>query len=129
MLVGIAVKNAILVIEFTKQLREEGMDAREALLHAGPRRLRPILMTTFATIGGMLPLATGIEAGSSTQAPLATVVIGGLIASTVLSLLVVPTLYMLVVGRYGGKFVSRRTIPSGITSIIEQEEDASPVTP
>ena len=122
MLVGIAVKNGILVIEFTKQLREEGMDAREAVLHAGPRRLRPILMTTFATIGGMLPLATGIEAGSSTQAPLATVVIGGLIASTVLSLLVIPTLYLLIARKAKGKFVSRRTTPSGLTSIRAQED-------
>jgi len=94
MLVGIAVKNAILVVEFTKQLRRDGMDAREALLHAGPRRLRPIVMTTLATIGGMLPLALGIEAGSSTQAPLGTVVIGGLITSTLLSLLVVPAIYL-----------------------------------
>jgi HAE1 family hydrophobic/amphiphilic exporter-1 len=93
MLVGIAVKNAILVVEFTKQLRRDGMDPREALLHAGPRRLRPILMTMFATMGGMLPLALGIEAGSSTQAPLGTVVIGGLLTSTVLSLIVVPVLY------------------------------------
>jgi HAE1 family hydrophobic/amphiphilic exporter-1 len=96
MLVGIAVKNAILVVEFTKQLRRSGMDAREALMHAGPRRLRPIIMTTLATIGGMLPLALGLEAGSSTQAPLGTVVIGGLLTSTVLSLLVVPTLYLVV---------------------------------
>ncbi len=96
MLVGIAVKNAILVVEFTKQLRRDGMDAREALLHAGPRRLRPILMTTLATIGGMLPLALGIEAGSATQAPLGTVVIGGLLTSTLLSLIVVPTVYLLV---------------------------------
>lgn len=108
MLVGIAVKNSILVIEFTRQLREDGMAARDALLRAGPMRLRPILMTTFATIGGMLPLAIGIEAGSSTQAPLATVVIGGLIASTILSLLVVPTLYYAVTKRFGGKFVNRR---------------------
>src|SRR6202165_2512073 len=83
MLVGIAVKNAILVIEFTKQMRRAGMDPVEALLHAGPRRLRPILMTTFATIGGMLPLAIGIEAGSSTQAPLATVVICGAVTAAV----------------------------------------------
>jgi len=107
MLVGIAVKNAILVVEFTKQLRRDGMDPREALLHAGPRRLRPILMTTLATIGGMLPLALGIEAGSSTQAPLGTVVIGGLISSTLLSLLVVPTLYLWVAThiepRFGAK--------------------------
>ncbi len=112
MLVGIAVKNAILVIEFTKQLREEGKPVREALLEAGPLRLRPILMTTLATLGGMLPLALGIEVGSSTQAPLATVVIGGLIASTVLSLLVVPTLYLVVAKRLGNRFRSRRRIPS-----------------
>jgi HAE1 family hydrophobic/amphiphilic exporter-1 len=112
MLVGIAVKNSILVVEFTKQLREEGVEVREALLRAGPTRLRPILMTTFATIGGMLPLAIGIEAGSSTQAPLATVVIGGLITSTFLSLLVVPTLYLWVARRFGGRFVSRRRVPS-----------------
>jgi hydrophobic/amphiphilic exporter-1 (mainly G- bacteria), HAE1 family len=112
MLVGIAVKNAILVIEFTKQLREEGKPVREALLEAGPLRLRPILMTTLATLGGMLPLALGIEVGSSTQAPLATVVIGGLIASTVLSLLVVPTLYLVVARRIGNRFRSRRRIPS-----------------
>jgi HAE1 family hydrophobic/amphiphilic exporter-1 len=112
MLVGIAVKNAILVIEFTKQLREEGKPVREALLEAAPLRLRPILMTTLATLGGMLPLALGIEVGSSTQAPLATVVIGGLIASTVLSLLVVPTLYLVVATRIGNRFRSRRRIPS-----------------
>jgi HAE1 family hydrophobic/amphiphilic exporter-1 len=108
MLVGIAVKNAILVIEFTKQLREHGKPVREALLEAGPLRLRPILMTTLATLGGMLPLALGIEVGSSTQAPLATVVIGGLIASTVLSLLVVPTLYLVVARRLGNRFRTRR---------------------
>jgi HAE1 family hydrophobic/amphiphilic exporter-1 len=108
MLVGIAVKNAILVVEFTKQLREDGKEPREALLEAAPLRLRPILMTTLATLGGMLPLALGIEAGSSTQAPLATVVIGGLVASTVLSLVVVPTLYLVVATRLGNRFRSRR---------------------
>jgi len=125
MLVGIAVKNSILVIEFTKQLREDGVPVRDALLRAGPIRLRPVLMTTLATIGGMLPLAIGIEAGSSTQAPLATVVIGGLIASTVLSLLVVPTLYYWIAQRFGGRFVSRRRIPRTITSVPRAEE--SPV--
>jgi hydrophobic/amphiphilic exporter-1 (mainly G- bacteria), HAE1 family len=112
MLVGIAVKNAILVIEFTKQLREEGAPVRDALLQAGPMRLRPILMTTLATLGGMLPLAIGLETGSSTQAPLATVVIGGLFASTVLSLIVVPTLYLAIAKRAGGRFRTRRHVPS-----------------
>ncbi len=94
MLVGIVVKNAILVVEFSNQLRERGMNARDAVLHAAPMRLRPILMTTFATIGGMTPIALGIEAGSQTQAPLGVVVIGGLAVSTTLSLIVVPTLYL-----------------------------------
>jgi HAE1 family hydrophobic/amphiphilic exporter-1 len=107
MLVGICVKNAILVIEFTKQMRRSGMDPVEALLHAGPRRLRPILMTTFATIGGMLPLAIGIEAGSSTQAPLGTVVVGGLITSTLLSLLFVPTLYLWLVRNVESRFTAK----------------------
>ena len=94
MLVGIVVKNAILVVEFTNQLRERGYSAREAVLRAAPLRLRPILMTTLASVGGMLPIALGIEAGSQTQAPLGTVVIGGLLCSTMLSLVVVPTLYL-----------------------------------
>jgi HAE1 family hydrophobic/amphiphilic exporter-1 len=94
MLVGIVVKNAILVVEFSNQLRERGMEARDAVLRAAPMRLRPILMTTLATMGGMLPIALGVEAGSQTQAPLGTVVIGGLLVSTTLSLIVVPTLYL-----------------------------------
>ncbi|GAC1499594.1 MAG: efflux RND transporter permease subunit [Vulcanimicrobiaceae bacterium] len=128
MLVGIAVKNAILVVEFTKQLRRDGMSAREALLHAGPRRLRPILMTTLATIGGMLPLALGIEAGSSTQAPLGTVVIGGLISSTLLSLLVVPTLYLWVATHVEPRFTARppkRTAPTAPREASSPRETAS----
>lgn len=100
LLVGIAVKNAILVVEFTEQLRHRGLGVREALMQAGARRLRPILMTTLATIGGMTPLALGIEPGSATQAPLGTVVIGGLITSTILSLILVPTLYLVLNGRH-----------------------------
>ncbi len=106
MLVGIVVKNAILVVEFTNQLRERGYAVKEAVLHAAPLRLRPILMTTLASVGGMLPIALGIEAGSQTQAPLGTVVIGGLLFSTTLSLIVVPTLYLWVAQhvepRFGG---------------------------
>jgi HAE1 family hydrophobic/amphiphilic exporter-1 len=94
MLVGIVVKNAILVVEFTNQLRHRGLSAREAVLQAAPLRLRPIVMTTLATTGGMFPIAANLEAGSSSQAPLGTVVIGGLLCSTMLSLIVVPTLYL-----------------------------------
>ena len=108
MLVGIAVKNAILVVEFTKQLRrDEGLDPREALMHAGPMRLRPILMTTLATLGGMLPIAIGIEAGSETQAPLGTVVIGGLVTSTLISLVAVPTIYLWVARHIEPRFAAK----------------------
>ena len=73
-----------------------------------PLRLRPILMTTLATIGGMFPIAAGIEAGSSTQAPLGTVVIGGLLCSTLLSLIVVPTLYLWVANNIEPRLGRRR---------------------
>ena len=106
MLVGIVVKNAILVVEFTNQLRAEGRSARDALLTAAPLRLRPILMTTLATIGGMTPLTLALEAGSSSQAPLGTVVIGGLLCSTLLSLIVIPALYLWVADHVEPRFAN-----------------------
>jgi len=96
MLVGIVVKNAILVVEFTNQLRERGMDARDAILRAAPMRLRPILMTTLATVGGMLPIAIGLEAGSEQYAPLARALLGGVAISAVVSIFLVPTVYYLI---------------------------------
>jgi HAE1 family hydrophobic/amphiphilic exporter-1 len=93
MLIGIVVKNGILIVEYTNQLRARGMPRDEALLTAGETRLRPILMTTLAAILGMMPLAIGIGSGSEMYAPLATVVIGGLATSTMLTLFVVPTVY------------------------------------
>jgi HAE1 family hydrophobic/amphiphilic exporter-1 len=122
MLVGIAVKNAILVVEFTKQLRRGGMSARDAVMHAGPRRLRPILMTTLATLGGMLPLALGIEAGSETQAPLGTVVIGGLFSSTIMSLLIVPTIYLWVAEKIEPRIAYKppRLIPDSASGLTRE---------
>lgn len=93
MLIGIVVKNGILIVEYANQLRSRGMSRDEALLTAGETRLRPILMTTLAAILGMMPLAIGIGSGSEMYAPLATVVIGGLATSTMLTLYVVPTVY------------------------------------
>jgi HAE1 family hydrophobic/amphiphilic exporter-1 len=107
MLVGIVVKNAILVVEFTNQLRRQGREPREALFEAAPLRLRPILMTTLATVGGMTPLTLGLEVGSSSQAPLGTVVIGGLLCSTALSLIVIPTLYLWVATKIEPRFTPR----------------------
>ncbi|HSI71977.1 MAG TPA: efflux RND transporter permease subunit, partial [Fimbriimonas sp.] len=93
MLIGIVVKNGILLVDYTNQLRQRGVPRDEAILTAGPTRLRPILMTTLAAIFGMLPLAIGLGSGSEMYTPLATVVIGGLATSTMLTLFVVPTVY------------------------------------
>ena len=93
MLIGIVVKNGILLVDYTNQLRAAGLPRDEAILQAGPTRLRPILMTTLAAILGMLPLAVGAGRGSEMYTPLATAVIGGLATSTLLTLFIVPTVY------------------------------------
>jgi HAE1 family hydrophobic/amphiphilic exporter-1 len=93
MLVGIVVKNGILLVDYTNVLRRRGMPREQAVLTAGPTRLRPILMTASAAALGMLPLALAIGKGSEVQAPMATAVIGGLTTSTFLTLFVVPTVY------------------------------------
>lgn len=95
MLVGIVVKNGILLVDYTNTLRRRGMMREDALLMAGPTRLRPILMTASAAVFGMLPLALALGKGSEVQAPMATAVIGGLCTSTVLTLFVVPVVYSL----------------------------------
>ena len=93
MLMGLVAKNAILVVDFTKQLRAQGRSRTEALLEAGPIRLRPILMTTSTIVAAMIPLALKLEAGSESRAPMAVVVIGGVISSTLLTLVLVPVVY------------------------------------
>jgi HAE1 family hydrophobic/amphiphilic exporter-1 len=94
MLMGIVAKNAILLIDFAKWAREDrNVPRREAIIQAGRTRLRPILMTTVALIAGMIPVALGRGEGADFRAPLGRAVIGGVIASTVLSLLVIPTVY------------------------------------
>lgn len=95
MLVGIVVKNGILLVDYTNRLRARGLPRDQALLQAGPTRLRPILMTASAASLGMLPIAMGIGSGAEVQAPMATAVIGGLMTSTVLTLFVVPVVYSL----------------------------------
>ena len=93
MLMGLVTKNAILLVDFTNQLRSAGRDRAQAILEAGRIRLRPILMTTFAMVFGMIPLALGIGEGSEQRAPMAHAVIGGIITSTLLTLVVVPVIY------------------------------------
>ena len=97
LLMGIVAKNAILLIDFAKWAREErGVPLREALIQAGAIRLRPILMTTFALIAGMIPVALGSGEGAQFRAPMGVAVIGGVITSTFLTLLVIPTGYEII---------------------------------
>jgi HAE1 family hydrophobic/amphiphilic exporter-1 len=93
MLMGLVAKNAILLIDFARKREAEGMDRDSALILAGKERLRPILMTTFALVAGMLPVAIGLGEGADFYRPLGIAIIGGTITSTLLTLLVVPTFY------------------------------------
>ncbi len=93
MLVGLVAKNAILLLDAARAREAEGMDREEALIAAGRRRLRPILMTTFALVAGMLPVAIGVGEGGEFYRPLAVAIIGGTITSTFLTLLVIPSFY------------------------------------
>ena len=95
MVIGIVAKNGILLLDADERFRHEGGSAREAMVHAAQRRLRPILMTASAAICGMLPLAFALGSGSQMLQPLAIAVIGGLMISMVLSLIVTPVIYYL----------------------------------
>jgi HAE1 family hydrophobic/amphiphilic exporter-1 len=95
MLVGIVVNNAIVLVDYINLLRrEQGMAVRDAVIEAGRLRLRPILMTTTTTVLGLLPLAIGIGQGAEIQASLARVVIGGLVASSLITLVLIPVVYL-----------------------------------
>jgi len=98
-LLGLLDKNAILLLDYANQLRNSGMKRTEAILNTGVVRLRPIVMTTFSTILGMLPIALGYGAGAELRQPMAVGIIGGLITSSLLSLIVVPVLYTLLEDR------------------------------
>jgi multidrug efflux pump len=93
MLIGLVTKNAILIVEFANQRREQGLSARDAVLEAASSRFRPILMTSLATILGALPIALSLGAGSSSRVGMGVVVVGGLIFSTALTLYIIPVIY------------------------------------
>jgi hypothetical protein len=93
MLMGLVAKNAILLLDAARKREAQGYGREDALMYAGRMRLRPILMTTFALIAGMLPVALGLGEGGEFYRPLAIAIIGGTITSTILTLLVVPTFY------------------------------------
>jgi HAE1 family hydrophobic/amphiphilic exporter-1 len=98
MLIGIVVTNAIVLLDLVERLKAEGFSTHDALIRGGHIRIRPILMTAIATILALVPLAAGFNQGSIIAAELGTVVIGGLISSTILTLLVIPAVYSLVDG-------------------------------
>jgi cobalt-zinc-cadmium resistance protein CzcA len=98
-LFGVAVLNGVVLMSYILQMREEGMNAREAALHGAEIRLRPVLMTALVASLGFVPMAISTSVGAEVQRPLATVVIGGLITSTLLTLVVLPSLYAWVEGR------------------------------
>jgi multidrug efflux pump len=114
MLVGLVTKNSILIVEFANQLREQGKAAVDAVREAATIRLRPILMTSFATVFGVLPIALGLGAGGESRRPLGLAVVGGVLFSTFLTLVLVPVLYAL---------LARFTQPTkDVDDLIEGEE-------
>ena len=119
MLMGLVTKNAILLVDFANQARARGVDRAQALLQAAEIRLRPILMTTLAMIFGMLPLAIGTGEGSEQRAPMGHAVIGGVIASTLLTLLVVPVLYTLLDDLAAWAKRRRGVLPTPATAAAE----------
>jgi HAE1 family hydrophobic/amphiphilic exporter-1 len=110
MLVGLVAKNAIILVDFTNRLRRDGMPTAEALLQAGRTRLRPILMTTATMIFGMLPIALSIGSASEMKRGFAWVLVGGLTSSLLLTLILVPVVYVIVVG-VRDRVVRTRTSP------------------
>ena len=115
LLMGIVKKNSIILVDYANQARAEGLDARDAMLRAGPIRLRPILMTSVATLMAAIPPALGLGSGSEIRTPMAIAVIGGLVVSTALSLLVVPAFYVTadrLAGKVRGRIRLRRPRPA-----------------
>jgi HAE1 family hydrophobic/amphiphilic exporter-1 len=117
LLMGLVAKNAILLIDFAKWSEEKGMPRREAIIEAGRARLRPILMTTFALIAGMLPVAMGSGEGAQFRAPLGIAVIGGVVTSTFLTLLVIPVVYSV---------LDRKVYPAAAAQPGPSSHDAAP---
>jgi len=120
MLMGLVTKNAILLVDFAIRAREEGMNRHDALLMAARVRLRPILMTTLAMIFGMLPLAFALSEGAEMRAPMGQAVIGGVITSSLLTLVVVPVVYCYMddLAQWLGKFWRKPAVSTAASKAI-----------
>ena len=121
MLMGLVTKNAILLVDNANHHRRQGLSRSEALIEAGETRLRPIVMTTFAMIFGMFPIALGLGEGGGLRAPMARAVIGGLVTSTLLTLAVVPVVYAILddAGTWLRRIAGRRAPGSGAPSRLD----------
>ena len=113
-LVGLITKHGILIVEFTNQLREEGMEMVDALVKASAQRLRPILMTTGAMVLGAIPLALATGAGAETRTQIGWVIVGGMSLGTLLTIFVVPTMYTL---------FARKAVPGANTAVAAEEPE------
>jgi multidrug efflux pump len=123
MLIGLVTKNAILIVEFANQLRERGTSVLESVIQSATIRLRPILMTSFATIFGILPIAIGLGAGAESRRPLGLAVVGGLFFSTFLTLIIVPTVYTLLTKPAKAKSEENKLIPeTAVTQPVRTQE-------
>jgi hydrophobe/amphiphile efflux-1 (HAE1) family protein len=118
MMVGIVVSNGVLLVEYMNELRRHGQSLHDAVINGGRTRLRPILMTTLTTLVGLFPMALGIDVGSEANAPLARAVIGGLAVSTVFTLILIPTLYVILEERFP------REVPAPEGALTPQGETA-----
>ena len=128
MMVGIVVSNSILIVEFTHRLIEdEGMSVREAVAYACRVRLRPILMTSLATIFGLIPMALKLGTGAEAYAPLARAIIGGLISSVILTVFLVPAAFLII---YRGRdLITRELAYNGTTEMKAAEESYPELVP
>ncbi|MDQ4136382.1 MAG: efflux RND transporter permease subunit [Pseudomonadota bacterium] len=121
LLIGLMTKNGILIVEFANQLRERGLNVREAVIESSVQRLRPILMTSIAMIGGAVPLAWSTGAGAEARNAIGTVIVGGVALSTVLTVLVVPSIYLLL----GGFTKPANYVAEMLEKLREREEKAN----
>jgi len=126
MLMGLVTKNGILLVDFANRAARDGKNLRDSILEAGQVRLRPILMTTFAMIFGMLPMAIGFGDSGEMQAPMGRAVIGGVIASTLLTLIVVPVL-LVYIHRLTEWFAKRRTVHAETSPPIAVDLPTAPI--
>ena len=128
LLVGLVTKNGILLVEFANQRRASGASARDAMFAAGQVRLRPILMTAFSTIAGILPIAIGLGAGAESRRPMGVTVVGGMLSSTLLTLFVIPMVYTLFSG-LGAERTTPQERPDPADARTEPKTEPAAVLP